>query len=184
MIPLAVAIVQGYVLMPWPHSREPLADYGVRVSEVGGSLAVERDPGPWAGDVTVRAFLCTQIPPPKGWASVSAIADGTFAADLSARLGAQALPLSGRFMVRNQADGTGRWLCVEVEALMGPGDGLVASVFLTDLREPDRDGNGTVGAEDLAILQGDWGTGLSDLDGDGTTGPADLGILLGAWNAG
>ncbi len=45
----------------------------------------------------------------------------------------------------------------------------------------DLDGDGTVGAADLAILLGAWGTGSADLDGDGTTGGADLALLLGAW---
>lgn len=54
----------------------------------------------------------------------------------------------------------------------------------TDVRTPgDLDGDGIVGAADLAILLGAWGTtGPGDLDGDGTVGPADLAILLGAWS--
>jgi hypothetical protein len=47
----------------------------------------------------------------------------------------------------------------------------------------DLDGDGTVGAADLAILLGAWGeSGVpSDLNGDGIVDPADLGLLLGAW---
>jgi len=46
----------------------------------------------------------------------------------------------------------------------------------------DLDCNGSVGAQDLAILLGAWGGGgPADLDGDGTVGAADLAILLGAW---
>jgi hypothetical protein len=46
----------------------------------------------------------------------------------------------------------------------------------------DLDGDGSVGAGDLAILLGAWGTtGPGDLDGDGAVGAADLGLLLGAW---
>ncbi len=49
---------------------------------------------------------------------------------------------------------------------------------------PDIDGDGCVGAADLALLLGAWGTSDpdADLDQDGTVGAADLGILLGAWN--
>lgn len=47
----------------------------------------------------------------------------------------------------------------------------------------DLDGNGTVGAADLAIQLGQWGgPGSGDLDGNGTVGAADLALLLGAWS--
>ncbi|MDZ4754882.1 MAG: hypothetical protein SGJ11_10355 [Phycisphaerae bacterium] len=47
----------------------------------------------------------------------------------------------------------------------------------------DLNGDGIVGASDLAILLGAWGTsGPGDLNGDGTVGAADLTILLGAWS--
>jgi hypothetical protein len=46
----------------------------------------------------------------------------------------------------------------------------------------DLDGDGAVGAADLAILLGQWGgPGSGDLDGDGSVGAADLAVLLGAW---
>ncbi|MCA9290751.1 MAG: hypothetical protein KDA25_06460 [Phycisphaerales bacterium] len=48
----------------------------------------------------------------------------------------------------------------------------------------DLDGDGSVGATDLAILLGGWGSCRNcpaDLDGDGAIGPADLAILLGNW---
>jgi hypothetical protein len=50
-----------------------------------------------------------------------------------------------------------------------------------DIEEPagDLDGDGTVGAADLAILIRNWGAnGLGDLDGDGVVGPRDLAALL------
>ena len=48
----------------------------------------------------------------------------------------------------------------------------------------DLDGDGFVGAPDLANLLGAWGgTGAADLDGDGTVGPQDLAAMLGAWGA-
>lgn len=50
----------------------------------------------------------------------------------------------------------------------------------------DLDGDGTVGATDLALLLGAWGPSSSgspaDLNGDGEVGPQDLAILLGAWS--
>ncbi len=46
----------------------------------------------------------------------------------------------------------------------------------------DLDGDGHVGATDLAILLGKWGqSGQGDINGDGTVNAADLSILLGAW---
>jgi hypothetical protein len=46
----------------------------------------------------------------------------------------------------------------------------------------DLDGDGSVGASDLAILLGAWGgPGDADLDGDGVVGASDLAVLLGLW---
>ena len=48
----------------------------------------------------------------------------------------------------------------------------------------DLDGDGAVGAPDLANLLGAWGgTGAADIDGDGTVGAQDLAAMLGAWGA-
>jgi hypothetical protein len=48
---------------------------------------------------------------------------------------------------------------------------------------PDLDGNGSVGASDLAILLNQWGTvGTADLNGDGIVNAADMSVLLSAWN--
>ncbi len=48
----------------------------------------------------------------------------------------------------------------------------------------DLDGDGTIGAGDLSILLGAWGTaGPGDLDGDGTVGASDLSALLGIWGS-
>jgi hypothetical protein len=59
-------------------------------------------------------------------------------------------------------------------------------VFILTVGEPiegDLDGDGLVGATDLAILLGAWGLpGAADLDGSGAVGAEDLAILLGAWN--
>ncbi len=51
---------------------------------------------------------------------------------------------------------------------------------------PDLDGDGAVGASDLAILLGDWGpcpTLPPDLNGDGIVESTDLAIFLGFWGA-
>ena len=48
----------------------------------------------------------------------------------------------------------------------------------------DLDGDGTVGASDLAMLLGSWGACPecpADFDGDGVVGAADLAQLLGSW---
>ncbi|MFO0826781.1 MAG: peptidoglycan DD-metalloendopeptidase family protein [Phycisphaerales bacterium] len=48
----------------------------------------------------------------------------------------------------------------------------------------DLNGDGTVGAADLAILLGAWGSaGPGDLTGDGVVDGLDLAVLLGAWSA-
>jgi hypothetical protein len=49
----------------------------------------------------------------------------------------------------------------------------------------DIDGDGTVGASDLASLLNAWGTAnaVADLDGDGVVGASDLAALLNAWGA-
>lgn len=48
----------------------------------------------------------------------------------------------------------------------------------------DLDGSGDVGASDLAILLGQWGTaGSADFDGNGSVGSSDLAILLGDWGS-
>jgi hypothetical protein len=45
----------------------------------------------------------------------------------------------------------------------------------------DLDGNGSIGASDLAMLLAGWGTPAADLDGDGTTAGSDLTLMLSAW---
>jgi len=49
-------------------------------------------------------------------------------------------------------------------------------------RAADLNGDGTVGAADLALLLGQWGlTGSGDLNSDGVVGAPDLALLLGDW---
>ena len=47
----------------------------------------------------------------------------------------------------------------------------------------DLDGDGAVGASDLATLLAAWGTGGADLSGDGLTDAGDLAALLASWGA-
>lgn len=69
------------------------------------------------------------------------------------------------------------------------GDRLMANALLFVAGAPcpsDLDGDGVVGASDLANLLGAWGPCAScpaDLDGDGGVGAADLAGLLGSWGA-
>jgi hypothetical protein len=46
----------------------------------------------------------------------------------------------------------------------------------------DLDGDGSVGASDIAILLNGWGSaGAADLNGDGVVNGADLATLLSNW---
>lgn len=47
----------------------------------------------------------------------------------------------------------------------------------------DLDGDGAIGASDLATLLAAWGTGGADLSGDGLTDAGDLAVLLASWGA-
>ncbi|MGA1046045.1 MAG: hypothetical protein ACO3ZY_12700, partial [Phycisphaerales bacterium] len=66
------------------------------------------------------------------------------------------------------------------------GDGTPNDCGDSGARDPaDLDGDGIVGAADLALLLGQWGgSGSGDLDGDGTVGAGDLATLLAAWSGG
>lgn len=58
------------------------------------------------------------------------------------------------------------------------------TVYENPPASPDLDGDGDVGASDLAILLGDWGpcpTLPADLSGDGVVESTDLALFLGAW---
>jgi len=47
----------------------------------------------------------------------------------------------------------------------------------------DLNGDGTVGADDLSVVLGNWGNATGDLNGDGTTDGADLAALLSGWGS-
>lgn len=58
----------------------------------------------------------------------------------------------------------------------------VAAVIPANPCPADLDGDGVVGASDLAALLGAWGgAGPADVNGDGSVNAADLAALLGAW---
>jgi len=69
------------------------------------------------------------------------------------------------------------------------GSDFAWSPFVLDLRptpQPcpaDLDGNGEVGAPDIASLLSQWGSfgGSADLDGDGQVASSDIAVLLSAW---
>ncbi len=67
---------------------------------------------------------------------------------------------------------------------IGRHHGLTRGFVLTPRNPADFDGDGTVGAADLALLLGGWGSidALLDLNADGIVGAQDLAILLGAWS--
>lgn len=67
----------------------------------------------------------------------------------------------------------------------GAGTSVALAVEFTAATNPaDLDGDGFIGAGDLAILLGEWGACKgcpADLDGDGEVGASDLAALLAAW---
>ena len=85
---------------------------------------------------------------------------------------------------RGAFSSTGNWLCGWTAAdaygmnVAPPGGCVIAGVCVGDV-----DGNGNVGASDLAELLGAWGSGDIDFDADGLTGASDLSALLGNWGA-
>ncbi len=48
---------------------------------------------------------------------------------------------------------------------------------------PDFDGDGSIGAADLALYLAAWGTPNGDLNGDGLSNSADLSLLLAQWSS-
>lgn len=64
------------------------------------------------------------------------------------------------------------------------GDAVTKLVRLVAIVAEDLDGDGSVGAQDLAVLLSAWGSkgGPADLDGNGVVGAPDLARLLAAWS--
>ncbi len=80
------------------------------------------------------------------------------------------------------ADGSALLTCGSFQSLGGVQGRLIR--FDCGVVAPcgaDLDGDGAVGAADLALLLGSWGTSDADLDGDGVTGASDLAVMPGAW---
>lgn len=70
------------------------------------------------------------------------------------------------------------------EFVIFPGAFMVRAIGVPAPSCPaDLDGDGQVGASDLASLLGSWGSGAgpADLDGNGSVGASDLASLLGSW---
>ncbi|MFM7052631.1 MAG: hypothetical protein ACKOYN_10955 [Planctomycetota bacterium] len=65
------------------------------------------------------------------------------------------------------------------------GSAVTRLVRLVPILPEELDGDGTVGAADLALLLGAWGGSGSaaDIDGSGLVDAADLGMLLAAWTS-
>ena len=77
---------------------------------------------------------------------------------------------------------TENWLCGWTAAdaygmnVAPPGGCVIAQPCPADLN-----GDGSVGATDLADVLANWGSAGADINGDGDTGAADLAALLAAW---
>lgn len=85
--------------------------------------------------------------------------------------------------VRNLAAGT---YVLEVKRIAGSQIAMpvtVAWYMPATAPTPDLNGDGIVGAADLAILLNQWGTpGTADFNLDGVVNAADMSVLLSAWN--
>ena len=85
---------------------------------------------------------------------------------------------------RGAFSSTENWLCGWTAAdafgfnVAPPGGCVIATICIGDV-----DGNGDVGASDLAELLSSWGFGTVDFNNDGLTDAADLSALLANWGA-
>lgn len=110
------------------------------------------------------------------------------------------IPGEGAYLIESLIDApTGTWTAFTLSGLsinnrrqiaMSANNsalGLSGCIRLTPTgAAEDIDGDGTVGATDLAALLGAWGACAgcaADIDGDGSVGATDLAALLGAWGA-
>lgn len=149
---------------------------------------------------------CSNFPvrwmPGAGWTFVGGCATNTGASGLNDRgdtlhyvvnggVGANLVP-EGNVSIESLIDPSqGAWSVAGVATVnnarqflvsaRAPGSTVVQLVRLTPILGPDLDGDGAVGASDLARLLAAWDTAAGDLDGDGLTGAADLAALLAAW---
>lgn len=149
---------------------------------------------------------CSNFPvrwmPDAGWSFVGGCATNTGASGLNDRgdtlhyvvnggVGANLVP-EGNVSIESLIDPSqGAWSVAGVATVNNarqmlvsarpPGSSVAQLVRLTPIVGPDLDGDGAVGASDLARLLAAWDTAAGDLDGDGLTGAADLAALLAAW---
>ena len=149
---------------------------------------------------------CSTFPvrwmPTGGWTFVGGCATTTSATSLNDRgdtlhfvlsggVGANLVP-EGNVSIESMIDPSqGAWSVAGVGTINNarqmlvsarpPGSAVAQLVRLTPILGPDLDGDGAVGAPDLARLLAAWDTAAGDVDGDGLTGPSDLAALLAAW---
>jgi hypothetical protein len=89
-------------------------------------------------------------------------------------------------LVAISIDGVGDDILSAEQVTQGDVAGRITLLRTANPAAPgDLDGDGVIGAGDLAILFQYWGLpGIGDIDGNGTTDGFDLTILLGAWSSG
>lgn len=104
----------------------------------------------------------------------AAVPAGTIVDEILATLATTAEPLDGNNPDFNGMLGAGR-ISVGAAAAAGP----------IQPRPGDIDLDGTVGAKDLSLMLGSWGSCIgcpADINHDGVVDAADLSVLLGAWS--
>lgn len=168
-----------------------LAGVNIRFACVSGFVGGDVTAGPWGGwDVSgVPASSCTVTPLLAGWCfrqveggEIGVLAPITIAVDEAH----QAQNLSLQFLATEETN-----LCCLVNADCDDGDACTLDECFENVCvstpsdcAPDFDCDGFVGAPDLALLLGNWGSCPEcevDLNSDGEVGAFDLAILLGSW---
>jgi hypothetical protein len=176
----------------WTQEAKLVAPDGATDDYFGFSVACSRGAsgdvvacGAWADDVggtTNQGSVWTFRKNPNGWeAEDQLLADDGGASDyfgFALAMECEILTVGVRLddVARNTNQGSARvwWLD---DANANGLDDLCRNVA-------DLDGDGTVGAADLAELLGGWGSGgQADLDGSGLIDAADLAALLANWSA-
>lgn len=127
------------------------------------------------GGITI-AYNTASNPPFNAWGSFTVpIAAGGWT--LNSLTGATATEAQIRTVLGSLTD-----LRIRAEYQTGGDTGYLDTVVLALGGSADLDGDGSVGATDLAVLLGGWGSGgASDINCDGTTDALDLAALLAAW---
>lgn len=186
----ALAVVPASILLPFSGEFERIATPPIFVGPPGTSFfvgAAYKNTPTWEDDYP----MAVDSSPPaatSGW-----IMTGTNLYDLDLNTSPQPAVYAGgvtfvpmvRGVVAIDADCDGDGVLDSCQILDEPRLDANSNGRL-DICEPlaDLDGDGVVGATDLAILLAAWGSrGLGDLDGDGIVGAGDLAILMASWGA-